>query len=77
MILFEIKTVMTPLKGVVRIGSSTTPESLTDQTGADVTGLPDNYVLAAGSTIECPTGVYVAFEDGSFTEITGPTEEVG
>lgn len=71
MILFEIKTVMTPTKGVVRIGSSTTPESLTDLTGADVTDLPDNYVLAAGSTLETPTGVYIAFSDGSFTEFTG------
>lgn len=77
MILFEIKTVMTPTKGVVRIGSSTTPESLSDLTGSDVTGLPDNYVLAAGSTIETPTATYVAFEDGTFTEMTGPTEEVG
>lgn len=69
MILFEIKTVMTPTKGVVRIGSSTTPESLTDLTGADVTGLPDTYVLAVGSTIEAPGAVYVAFEDGNFTEM--------
>lgn len=74
MILFEIKTVMTPLKGVVRIGSSTTPESLTDLTGADVTGLPDNYVLAVGSTIEAPGAVYMAFEDGNFTEMNPAAE---
>lgn len=54
-------------KGIVLVVSSTTPSSLTI-TGADVDGLKDDYVLAAGSVIVTPSKNYIAFEDGVFTE---------
>ena len=54
-------------KGIVLVVSSTTPASLTI-TGADVEGLKDDYVLAAGSVIVTPSKNYIAFEDGVFTE---------
>lgn len=54
-------------KGIVTIVSSTEPESLTI-TGADVEGLPDDCVIAAGSVIVTPDKNYLAFEDGQFTE---------
>lgn len=73
MILFEIEKVQTPLKGVCRIGSDEDPESLNID-GSDVTGLSDKYVLAAGSTLITPGGIYIAFEDGVFTK-HGPAEE--
>ena len=54
-------------KGIVTIVSSTTPASL-NITGADVEGLPDDFILAAGSVIITPTTNYVAFGEGEFTE---------
>lgn len=54
-------------KGIVTIMSSDTPVSL-NITGADVDGLPDNYIVAAGSVIVTPDTNYIAFEDGVFTE---------
>lgn len=54
-------------KGIVTIVSSTEPESLTI-TGADVEGLPDDCVIAAGSVIVTPDKNYIAFTDGTFTE---------
>lgn len=54
-------------KGIVLTVSSTTPASLTI-TGADVDGLPSDYVLATGSVIVTPEKNYIAFEDGVFTE---------
>ena len=54
-------------KGIVLVVSSTTPASLTI-TGADVDGLKDDYVLAAGSVIVTPNKNYIAFADGTFTE---------
>lgn len=54
-------------KGIVLTVSSTTPASLTIS-GADVDGLPSDYVLAAGSVIVTPEKNYIAFEDGVFTE---------
>ena len=54
-------------KGIVLTVSSTTPASLTIS-GADVDGLPNDYVLAAGSVIVTPEKNYIAFEDGVFTE---------
>ena len=54
-------------KGIVLVVSSTTPASLTI-TGADVDGLKDDYVLAAGSVLVTPSKNYIAFEDGVFTE---------
>lgn len=54
-------------KGIVLVVSSTTPASL-NITGADVDGLKDDYILAAGSVIVTPSKNYIAFEDGTFTE---------
>ena len=54
-------------KGIVLVVSSTTPASL-NITGADVDGLKDDYVLAAGSVLVTPSKNYIAFEDGTFTE---------
>jgi len=54
-------------KGRVTVLSSTTPASLTI-TGADVDGLPDDYVLAAGSVLVTPDKNYIAFADGVFAE---------
>lgn len=54
-------------KGIVTIVSADTPASL-NITGADVEGLPDDFILAAGSVIITPTTNYVAFGEGEFTE---------
>lgn len=54
-------------KGIVLVVSSTTPSSL-NITGADVDGLKDDYVLAAGSVLVTPSKNYIAFADGVFTE---------
>lgn len=54
-------------KGIVLIVHNTTPSSLTID-GSDVEGLPDDYVLAAGSVIVTPSKNYIAFTDGTFTE---------
>ena len=54
-------------KGIVLVVSPTEPSSLTI-TGADVEGLKDDYVLAAGSVIVTPNKNYIAFADGTFTE---------
>ena len=47
--------------------SSETPESL-QITGADVDGLNDDDIIAAGSVLITPTANFIAFEDGVFTE---------
>ena len=47
--------------------SSTTPSSLTI-TGADVEGLNDDDIIAAGSVLITPGANYIAFTDGEFTE---------
>lgn len=44
-----------------------TPSSL-EMTGADVPGLNDDDVIAAGSVLIAPSKNYIAFEDGTFTE---------
>lgn len=54
-------------KGIVTIVSDTTPSSLTI-TGADVDGLKDDYVIAAGSVLVTPDENYIAFADGEFTQ---------
>jgi hypothetical protein len=46
--------------------ASDTPSSLS-VTGADVPGLNDDDVIAAGSVIIAPSANYIAFEDGTFT----------
>ena len=43
------------------------PSSL-EITGADVDGLNDDDVIAAGSVLITPDANYIAFEDGVFTE---------
>ena len=67
MILANIERVMTAKKGVVIVLADDTPSSL-EVTGADVTGLDDDYVLAAGSVIIAPNADYIAFTDGVFTQ---------
>ena len=47
--------------------SDDTPSSL-DVSGADVPGLNDDDVIAAGSVIIAPSANYIAFEDGTFTQ---------
>ena len=54
-------------KGRVTVLADEAPASL-NITGADVDGLPDDYVLAAGSVLVTPSTNYIAFEDGTFTE---------
>lgn len=49
------------------IVSETDPSTLTI-TGADVEGMNDTDILAAGSVILTPAKTYVAFSDGTFTE---------
>lgn len=44
-----------------------TPASL-EISGADVDGLNDDDVIAAGSVLITPDKNYIAFEDGVFTE---------
>ena len=63
----EDKISQTPKSGIVTIVSPTDPVSLTI-TGADVEGLPDDYVLAAGSVLVTPSKNYIAFDDGVFVE---------
>lgn len=53
-------------KGIVLMVSPTEPSNLTI-TGADVEGLTDDYILAAGSVIVTPDTNYIAFSDGVFT----------
>jgi hypothetical protein len=47
--------------------STGTPASLT-MTGADVPGLNDDDIIAAGSVLITPCANYIAFEDGVFTQ---------
>lgn len=47
--------------------SDSTPASLT-VTGADVEGMSQGDVIAAGSVLITPGANYIAFEDGVFTE---------
>lgn len=47
--------------------SDETPASLTI-TGADVPGLNEGDVIAAGSVLIAPGANYIAFTDGAFTE---------
>lgn len=58
-----------PAGAIVRavILSSTTPSSL-NLTGANVDGLGENDIIAAGSLIITPNKNYIAFQDGVFTE---------
>ncbi len=56
----------TEAKRVVLL-SDETPASLTI-TGADVPGLNNDDVIAAGSVLITPSANYIAFEDGAFTE---------
>jgi len=56
----------TEAKRVVLL-SSETPASL-EITGADVEGLNDDDVIAAGSVLITPSANYIAFEDGVFTQ---------
>ena len=57
----SIDDFQTNLSGAVTILADETPSSLTID-GGDVEGLPDNYVLAAGSMIIAPDADYIAFE---------------
>lgn len=66
MILFEITEPITPTFGRVRIGSTTEPETFFIS-GENVTGLPDEYVIAAGSTLNAPDGIHEAIVDGLFS----------
>lgn len=61
-----IQTDGTVAKRVVLL-SSETPASL-EITGADVEGLNDDDVIAAGSVLITPSKNYIAFEDGVFTQ---------
>ena len=69
----EILGPRSPLPGVLGsvvravILSEDTPSSLSI-TGADVDGLGDDDVLAAGSVLITPSANYIAFEEGVFTE---------
>ena len=56
----------TEAKRVVLL-SSEIPESL-EITGADVEGLNDDDIIAAGSVLITPEANYIAFEDGVFTQ---------
>ena len=58
-----------PAGAIVRaiILSDSAPSSLS-LTGADVDGLGDDDIIAAGSVIITPSANYIAFEDGVFTE---------
>lgn len=47
--------------------SGTTPASLS-LTGADVVGMNEDDVIAAGSVLITPSANYIAFEDGTFTQ---------
>jgi len=47
--------------------SSERPSSL-EITGADVDGLNDDDIIAAGSVLITPNANFIAFEDGVFTE---------
>jgi len=71
----KIDKVMTATKGIAVILSEDTPASL-EISGVDVQGLPDDYVLAAGSMLMTPDADYIAFEDGVFTQKynTAPSE---
>ena len=66
MILFEITEAISPTCGRCRIGSTATPETFF-VSGKDVTGLPDDYILAAGSTMLAPDGIHEAIADGLFS----------
>ena len=65
--LFRIETVITATKGIAVVLSDETPASL-EIDGGDVTGLPSDYVLAAGSMLITPSADYIAFTDGVFTQ---------
>ena len=54
-------------KVVGTLVSTTTPASL-EISGADVDGLEDDLVLAAGSVLIASAKNYIALEDGVFTE---------
>lgn len=68
--LVEINTVETELRGKVTIASDEEPASL-EITGADVDGLPNDYVLSVGSMLFAPGKVYIATDDGSFSDMGG------
>lgn len=44
-----------------------TEEPKSNVTGADVIGCSPDDRFVAGSVIDCPSGQYVAFEDGVFS----------
>ena len=62
MILESIIRVKTEKEGVVKILSDDTPSSLTIS-GADVDGLPDDYVISPGSVIITPEANYICFSE--------------
>ena len=53
-------------KGIATILSADTPASL-EISGDNVDGLPDAFILAAGSKLITATATYIAFIDGVFT----------
>lgn len=63
-----IQTDGTVTKRVVLL-SGEKPASL-EITGADVEGLNDDDVIAAGSKLTTPTAKYTAFEGGKFTQVS-------
>lgn len=71
MILADERMVGTTATGAQRwqvvIMSQSTPASL-NLTGADVDGMEDTSVIAAGSVLLTPDKTYLAFVDGTFTE---------
>ena len=54
-------------KVVCILVSAETPDNL-DISGADVNGLADDIVIAAGSVLIAAEANYIALEDGTFTE---------
>ena len=58
-------------KGAVRLVADSTPASLSI-TGADVQGLADDFVIAAGSQLITPDNYYIALTDGEFTQCSYP-----
>lgn len=56
-----------PKRGRAIILSATIPPSL-EITGADVEGVPDDYVFAVGSILVTPSNTYICYDDGVFTK---------
>lgn len=64
-------------RGKAVILSDDTPSTLTNITGSDVDGLPDDYILAVGSAIVTPDGTFIAYEDGQFSATGAAAVPIG